>query len=174
MMENPGGANSTSNPLANQAAPEGHGGNPLSRIAPQLGGQQRPMPSPTRAQTTAAVQRFSAIQRVLKPILDDPKLGKENVRPAVLNAGSLLLGTKLISLPELMQVLNKFPADTDPLEQKQFLQNVYDSAKQSESQVLDSHGAAVVAGKLPPDGGDQYDAGNHEQLMDSLLSHYKR
>lgn len=169
MMET--SAVNTSNPLSDQQRPE-QATNPLARIAPQMGGQQQPQPAPTRAQTTAAVQRFSAIQQALKPILADPKLGKENVRPDVLDAGSRLLGTKLISLPQLMQVLNDFPSD--PLDQRTKVQQIYSSAQQAEAAVLDHHGAAIVAGKLPPDGGDQYDSENHDKLMDGLLGHYRK
>jgi hypothetical protein len=104
--------------------------------------------------------------------MEDKDFGRANVRPAVLDEGSKLLSTKLISLPELMNVLNNFPGD-DPIKQKEWVQNIYNQAKASESSVLDSHGAAVTAGKLPPDGGPEYDAGNHEAHMAGLLKHYR-
>lgn len=170
----------TSNPLANVAAPpqpqgmaqQPQGANPLSRIAPQMGGAPPSQPAPTKAQTTAAVQRFSAIQSAMRSVMEDPAFGKSNVRPAILDAGSKLLGSKLMSLPEVMNALKDVPED--PIEQKQFVQGIFNKAQQSEASVLDHHGAAIVAGKLPPNGGDEYDAGQHDQHMSGLMGHYQR
>lgn len=170
MMEDTSGSGTT-NPLANQQRPEQAGGG-LSRIAPPMGGQQQQPPAPTRAQTTAAVQHFSEIQRALKPVLSNPKLGKENIRPEVLNAGSLLLGSKVLSLPELMNQISDFPSD--PLEQRARVQKIYSDAQNAQASVLDHFGAALAAGKLPPEGGPEYQADDHAGHMDSLLGQYKR
>lgn len=171
--------NSSGNPLSNVAAPpqpqgaaQQQGGNPLARIAPQLGGALQKPPAPTKAQTTAAVQRFSAIQSAMRGVMEDPAFGKSNVRPELLNAASKLLGTKLLSLPEIMNSIKDM--SDDPIEQKSFIQNIYNQAKASESSVLDHHGAAVAAGMLPPNGGDDYDSANHETHMNALLGHYQR
>lgn len=166
----------SSNPLANQGAPEQpmgpQQGNPLARIAPQLGGAPQPQPAPTKAQTTAAVQRFSAIQSAMRSVMEDPSFGKENVRPAIMDAASKLLGSKLLSLPEVMNSISNLP--DDPIKQKAFVQGIFNSAKMAESSVLDHHGAAIVSGKLPPDGGEDYDTGAHDQHMNGLLSQYQR
>lgn len=171
--------NGSGNPLANVAPPQqpqgaaqAQGGGALARIAPQLGGALQKPPAPTKAQTTAAVQRFSAIQNAMRGVMENPAFGKSNVRPELLNAASKLLGTKLLSLPEIMNSIKDM--SDDPIEQKSFIQNIYNQAKSSESSVLDHHGAAVAAGMLPPNGGDDYDAGNHEQSMQGLLEHYKK
>lgn len=169
----------SNNPLANVAAPpqpQGaqpqQGGNPLARIAPQAGGAFQKPPTPTKAQTTAAVQRFSAIQNAMREVMEDPAFGKSNVRPELLNAASKLLGSKLLSLPEVMNSISGLP--DDPIEQKSFVQNIFNSAKTAESNVLDHHGAAVASGMLPPNGGDDYDAGNHETHMNGLIGHYQK
>jgi hypothetical protein len=173
MMDNPG-ASSIGNPLANQTAPEQpmgpQQGNPLARIAPSM--QPAQQPAPTKAQTTAAVQRFSAIQAAMRSVMENPQFGKQNVRPAIMDAASKLLGSKLLSLPEIMNSLADVPED--PIKQKAFVQGVFNNAKMAEASVLDHHGAAIVSGKLPPDGGGEYDAGNHESLMDGLMGHYRR
>ena len=174
-MENPGAAN-TSNPLSDQARPEqpmgAQQGNPLARLAPPMGGQPQPMPAPTKAQTVAATQRFSAIQAAMRAVMSLPDFGKSNVRPQIMNEASKLLGSKLLSLPQIMEAVKDLP--DSPLEQKQFVTGIFNNARQAEASVLDHHGAAIVAGKLPQDGGDQYDADQHEQLMDGLLSHYRK
>jgi hypothetical protein len=166
------------NPLANVAAPQQPQGmaqaqgNPLARIAPQLGGAPQKPPAPTKAQTTAAVQRFSAIQAAMRSVMEDKDFGRANVRPAVMDAASKLLGSKLLSLPEIMNSIGDLP--DDPIEQKAFVQNIFNQAKTAEASVLDHHGAAIAAGMLPPNGGPDYDAGAHEQQMNGLMSHYQR
>src|ERR1700722_300192 len=165
----------TSNPLANVAAPQQpqgapQGGNPLARIAPQLGPQKPP--APTKAQTVAAVQRCLAIQSAMRAVMSNPDFGKSNIRPALLDEGSKLLGTKLISLPELMNSIKDM--SDDPIEQKSFISNIFNQAKTAEASVLDHHGAAVAAGILPHNGGDDYDAGQHEQHMSGLMNHYQK
>jgi hypothetical protein len=166
------------NPLANVAAPEQPQGmaqaqgNPLARIAPQLGGALQKPPAPTKAQTTAAVQRFSAIQSAMRVVMEDKDFGKSNIRPVLLDEASKLLGTKLLSLPEVMNSIKDLP--DDPIEQKSFVQNIYNSAQKAESSVLDHHGAAVATGMLPPNGGPDYDTGQHEQHMNGLMGHYQR
>lgn len=174
MMQDNG---SMGNPLANVAAPpQAQGAQPqqggaLARIAPQMGGQQQ-QPIPNRAQTVAAVKRFSAIQEALRPIISDPDLGKQNIRPEVMDAASKLLGSKLLSISEIMESIGKLPSD--PIDQKAFVQQIYNQAQQSESHILDMHGSAIAAGKLPPDGGAAYDAGKHDEHMQSLIGQYKR
>jgi hypothetical protein len=108
----------------------------------------------------------------MRSVMILPEFGKSNVRPAVMDAASKLLGSKLLSLPEIMNSLGELP--DDPLKQKEAIQGIYNTAQQAEAHVLDSHGAAIASGKLPPDGGPQYDAGSHEQHMTGLMSHYKR
>lgn len=168
------------NPLANQVAPQQpqslpqaapQGNNPLARIAPQPAGPA-PMPTPSAAQTTAAVHRFSAIQSAMRMVMEDPDFGKSNIRPVLLDEASKLLGSKLLSLPEVMNSIKDLP--DDPIQQKTFVQNIFNSAQQAEASVLDHHGAAIASGKLPADGGESYDPGNHERHMDGLLSQYKR
>jgi hypothetical protein len=118
------------------------------------------------------VKRFSAIQNALREVMQDKDFGRANVRPKLLDEGSKLLAARVLSLPELMSQISNFP--TDPLQQKQVVQQIYNSAQQAEAHVLDAHGSAIAAGKLPPDGGPKYDAGEHEQHMQGLLAHYKR
>jgi hypothetical protein len=168
---------SPSNPLANQAAPQqpmgAQQGNPLARLAPQLaGGQHMPQPVPNRAQTTAAVHRFSAVQNAMRAVMEDKDFGKANIRPVLLDEASKLLGSKILSLPEVMNSIKDLP--DDPIQQKAFVQNIFNNAQQSEAAVLDHHGAAIASGKLPPDGGQDYSAGNHEQHMNGLMRHYQR
>lgn len=171
------------NPLANQVKPDAPvspqmspDGNPLGKIAPALmqGAQQQQQmqPAPTAAQTTAAVHRFNEIQNAMRKVMEDKNFGRSNIRPKLLDAASKLLGAKILSLPEIMNSIKDIP--DDPIKQKAFVQNIFNSAKQSELNVLEHHSAAVQAGIIPPDGGDPYDDEKHSDHIDGLMQHYKR
>jgi hypothetical protein len=166
------------NPLANQSSPpqpQGpaqQGGNPLARIAPQMGGAQQPLPAPTRAQTTAAVRRLSAVQESMRVILQNPDLGRTNVRPAIMDQASKLLASRVLSLPEVMSAVGK--VGDDPLAQKSMIAGIFNQAKQAESAVLAHHTAAVAMGMVPRNGSEKYQAADHDRHMSDLLAHYPR
>jgi hypothetical protein len=172
------------NPLANQSKPDTQspqvqaapGGNPLAQIAPALQMQQQPnamqQPAPTAAQTTAAVHRFGAIQSAMRSVMEDKVFGTGNIRPKLLDAASKLLGTKILSLPEVMNSIKDIP--DDPIQQKAFVQNLFNSAKQAEANVLDHYGAAIKAGLISADDENGYAEDSHGQHIDGLMKHYKR
>lgn len=163
------------NPLENQQSPPqpqgmAQGNNPLARLAGPLPGLPPRQPAPTAAQATAAVHRFRAVMDAMRSVMSEPNYGRANVRPAILDAASKLLASRLISLPETMNAIGQIP--DDPLAQKQQVEQIFNSARQGATSVIDHHGAAVASGKLPRDGGEKYDAGNHDRHMTGLLGHY--
>jgi hypothetical protein len=171
------------NPLANVAAPpQPQGGmqgnqqqqNPLARLAgPMPGLPQIPQqPSPTRAQTVAAVHRLGAVMDAMRSVMSADGFGRTNVRPKILDEASKLLASRLLSLPEVMQSIGQVP--DDPLAQKEKVEAIYNAAQQAEGQVIDHHGSAVATGKVPRDGGEKYDIGSHDRHMTGLLNHYPR
>jgi hypothetical protein len=170
------------NPLANVAAPpQAQGGmqgnpqqqNPLARLAGPMPGQAPPsqQPAPTTAQATAAVRRLTAVQNAMREVMQAPGYGRTNIRPALLDAASKLIGSRLLSLPEVMQSIGGAP--DDPAAQKEFVSKIYNGAQRAAASVLDHHGAAVATGKLPPNGGDKYDPDKHEQHFNGAMSHYQ-
>jgi hypothetical protein len=170
------------NPLSDVAAPpQPQGGmqgnpqqqNPLAALAGPLPGSPPPsqQPAPTTAQATAAVRRLTAVQNAMREVMQSPGYGRTNIRPTLLDAASKLIGSRLISLPQVMNSISGVP--DDPVAQKEFVSNIYNSAQRAAASVLDHHGAAVATGKLPPDGGDKYDPDNHEQHFNGAMSHYQ-
>ena len=108
------------NPLANVAAPsqpqggmQGNQQNPLSRLAGPMPGQAPPpqQPAPTTAQATAAVRRLTAVMNAMREVMQSPGYGRTNIRPVLLDAASKLLGSRLLSLPEVMNSIGGVPDD---------------------------------------------------------------
>jgi hypothetical protein len=165
------------NPLAEVGAPpqpqggmQGNQQNPLANLAGPLPGLPPRLPAPTAAQATAAVRRLSAVQESMRVILQNPDLGRTNVRPAIMDQASKLLSARVLSLPEVMNAIGK--VGDDPLAQKSMIAGIFNQAKQAESAVLAHHTAAVAMGMVPRNGGEKYDSGNHQRHMDGLMSHY--
>ena len=168
------------NPLSDQAAPpqpQGASGqsnpqNPLARLAGAMPGSPPPQqPAPTAAQTTSAVRRLNAVMSAMRNVMQAPGYGRTNIRPVLLDQASKLIGSRLLSLPEVMNSISGVP--DQPVEQKEWVANTYMNAQRAAASVLDHHGAAVATGKLPPDGGPAYDPDHHEQHFNGAMSHYR-
>jgi hypothetical protein len=141
------------NPLANVRAPQqplgaaqGNPQNPLARLAAPLPGSPPPsqQPAPTTAQATAAVRRLTAVQSAMREVMQSPGYGRTNIRPTLLDAASKLLASRLLSLPEIMNSIGGVP--DDPVQQKEFVSNIYNNAQRAAASVLDHHGAAEGQG----------------------------
>jgi hypothetical protein len=165
------------NPLANVAAPpqpqggmQGNPHNPLANLAGPLPGLPPRPPAPTAAQATAAVRRLSAVQESMRVILQNPDLGRTNVRPAIMDQASKLLSARVLSLPEVMNAIGK--VGDDPLAQKSMIAGIFNQATQAESAVLAHHTAAVAMGMVPRNGGEKYQAADHDRHLSGLLGHY--
>jgi hypothetical protein len=167
------------NPLANVRAPQqplgaaqGNPQNPLARLAAPLPGPPPRPPAPTAAQATAAIKRFMAVQSAMRDLLQNPDLGRTNVRPAILDQASKLMSARVLSLPEVMQAIGK--VSDDPLAQKSLVAGIFNQASQAENAVLAHHTAAVAMGMVPRNGGEKYQADDHDRHMSDLLAHYPR
>ena len=165
------------NPLENQqsapqpqGAAQGNPQNPLASLAGPLPGLPPRPPAPSAAQATAAVRRLSAVQESMRVILQNPDLGRTNIRPAIMDQASKLLSARVLSLPEVMTAIGK--VGDDPLAQKSMVAGIFNQAKQAESAVLAHHTAAVAVGMVPRNGGEKYQAADHDRHMSGLLGHY--
>jgi hypothetical protein len=165
------------NPLADQPSPpqpqgmaQGNPQNPLARLVPQLPGPPPRLPAPSAAQATAAIKRFGAVQSAMRDLLQNPDLGRTNIRPAILDQASKLMASRILSLPETMQAIGK--VSDDPLAQKSLVAGIFNQAQQAESAVLAHHTAAVAMGMVPRSGGEKYQADDHARHMSGLLAHY--
>lgn len=154
------------NEVAGASAIEGlvkGGGNPMQK-----------RPQPTHAQVLAALHRFNAIRRVLKPILGDPDLGKKTVRPRLFDAAATLIGERMMTLPEVMNAMKDFP--NDPQEQKIWLMRADQMQDMAEEKLVEDYRAS--AGELGEGGWEGltkdhgYSTDKHGDHLKSLLGHY--
>lgn len=148
--------------------------NPLQQLAGMAQAQQpqRPAPAPTENQTIAAVHHFGQIKSAFGPMLKDPKLGKDNIRPKLLDTMSKLLANKVLTLPEIMNAAKALPED--PIQQKKFVEKIYNDNSKAQMMVLQQHAQA----KFPePEPGapepTPYSPDTHADEMSALLKQYK-
>lgn len=155
-----------------QASQAPAGANPLAAlIAARSQAQQQP-PAPTHAQTVAVMHRLGEIKSALKPVVNDPNLGTKNIRPKLLDAASKLLGSKVLSLTEIMNAIKGLPED--PLAQKKFVDGLYSTASQGQLAILEQHRNANLPepGQPPDAGADEWMPEGHNAIMDELMQQY--
>src|ERR1700728_1352349 len=85
---------------------------PMLQNAPMGNGAPAAQPSPpTHEQTVAALRHFDAIKSVLAPLLQDPSLGKSNMKMPVIDGVTKLVSERIISAGTAVDQLSKFPSD---------------------------------------------------------------
>jgi hypothetical protein len=138
------------------------------QLAPPISAPQV-QPAPTHAQVVSGYHRMQETKRMMGKILESPKIGRENIRPLVLDAGATMIGERLMSLAEFMRGISTFPPADDPLAQKQWVRRLYDAQSIAQRKLLQDHRAAN-----PPDsqGGTPWSADNHSDNMAGLMAHY--
>ncbi len=143
--------------------PQAAGGGPPPQQAPPL----------THQQAVAALRHFDAIARELEHFLKDPDLGKVDIKDKVIEGTTKLVANRMIKPAEAVQQLGTFPAD--PIMQRKWVQEHFQSVVMAQNAVLDHHAAsnpgtgdwAIEAekSKSKPD--------THMDDMASIMTHYK-
>lgn len=150
-----------------QPQPQAAPANPLAALAGRMGAQQQQAPAPTHAQTVAVMHRLGQIKTALRPVMDDPHLGSKNIRPKLLDAASKLLAAKVVSLTDIMSEIKGLPED--PIEQKKFVEGLYNNATQGQTAILEQHRHA----DLPEGSGpDEWTPETHDDHIASLMQQY--
>jgi hypothetical protein len=131
-----------------------------------------PPPRPTHDQTVAGYRRLQETRALMRKILDDPRAGRQNIRPLLLDAAAALVGDRLATLAEVMSGLKDFPGPDDPggpLKQKQWVRRVYETSTVAQQKLLQDHRMASV-----PDGqpGAPWSVDDHSLHMAGLMAHY--
>jgi hypothetical protein len=155
--------------LINPAAPSGPQ-NPLGALMPNGGQIAAPaQPAPTHDQAVAGYHRMQETKILMKRILDDPRAGKANIRPLILEAGVKLISERLMTVAALMSGIRDLPSGDDPLGQKQWVRKLWMVNAMAQRKLLQDHRAAN-----PPDGqqGAPWSADQHSDHMASLMAHY--
>lgn len=161
-------------PLPVQGVAGGNGLQQGAGAAPLAPGAT-PQPSPpTHEQTVAALRHFDAIKGELRILLQDPALGKSDVKDSIIDGVTKLVSERMISAPTAVMQLSSVPSD--PLMQRKWLQNMMDQTMQAENGLLDHYGAGNpslgdVAGHFAANPGGKRD--DHMRHMAALHANYQ-
>ena len=149
----------------------------LGNAMQQPGGGAAPggaMVPPSHHETVAMLQHITAFDRRWRQILSNPEIGKTNVRGQVMDAFADLMADDYCTLPQVMGALKTLP--TDPLEQKQWLEQHVANDQKAMATVLDHYGTS-----RPPAGSyeDEMAAAQQEppasrsDLVNGVVGRYK-
>lgn len=128
---------------------------------------QAQAPAPTHQQTVAALRHFQALIQAFKPLLDNPDLGKADMKSEVIDSITKLVADRVVPAAAAIQKLATFPEK--PFQQKQWITQQYMQDMQARGQVL-AHHAKAFAGQPPQ---PTPDAENHMQDISSMMgTHY--
>lgn len=139
-------------------------GNALQQGAPAQA-QQAPAP-PDHAMTVAALRHFDAIKGELSVILNNPSLGKSDLKSAFIDGTSKLVADRILSPAQAVIQLSQVPED--PLAQRKWATQMMQQTVQSERTIL-AHHAMGFAGQGPQ---PTPSADNHMDVMSALHSNY--
>lgn len=172
-MANPLEIGSVSPPAPLQDAPQ----NQSAQNGLQQGGAPQPQqaapPPPTHAQTVAALRHFDAVKGELATLLNNPALGRSDIKSQIIDGTTKLVSDRIISAATAVQQLSQVP--TDPLQQRKWLQSLMQQTKQAENVVLDHYGQgnpslAPTPAEVGRDPGQRDD---HMDHMSALMQSYR-
>lgn len=139
--------------------------NPLAALMQKMQRQQQQATQLSHAQTVAALHKFGEIKAAMFPVISDPKLGKTNIRPKLLDATSKLLMSKTLTLPEIMNRIKDLP--DDPQAQKKFVDQIYQSSDQAQKSLLTMHANSPQNGEP-----EQWTPDNHDKHLAGVQQMY--
>lgn len=149
-------------------------GSPMAGGAPGVGPQQQPppagAPAPNKQQTVAASIHFMMIERELTDLLQDPSLGKSDLKDKVIDGATKLVGEKILTPAQAVGQLSTFPEK--PEDQKTWAQKMFSQNRQAMQMVVAHHAAAF--GGQANGGGGPYSPDNHSDIISGLTDHYKQ
>lgn len=158
-------ANPLEQNVTSPAPPNPNGGNALQQSgAPPAGGA--PPPPPDHAQVVAALRHLDGIKRELKTILDNPGLGKSDLKDSIISGTTSLVADRMMSAAEAVMTLADVPKE--PLQQRKWVQQHMTNAVQAERGILAHHAIGFAGqGPMPTPSAD-----NHMEVMKSLGAQY--
>ncbi len=137
---------------------------------PQGQGQMQP---PSHQETVATLQHIMAFHTRWMEMLKDPEVGTKNMRPMVMDMMADMISDDYASLPQVMGLLKTMP--TNPLEQKQWIEEHVQKDMQGMQAVLDHHAQGrEPPGDLESEMAQAGDQGDRSQLVNGLVGRYKQ
>jgi hypothetical protein len=154
-------------PMPQQGAP--------SQQGPAMQPGQQQAPAPTHTQTVAALRHFNAILGELKGLLQNPDLGKANLKSTIIDGMTKLVAERIIPPAAAVSQLASVP--DVPFQQKQWTVNHYAQTVQAAAAVLDHHRqSAMGTGNYDLENalhGDESDPDSHMETMQGMMQqHY--
>lgn len=137
---------------------------------PQAG---QPAPALTHSQAVAGLRHFTAISRQLEVLLQDPDLGKADLKSKIIDGTTKLVASRIITPGQAVIQLGSVPAD--PLMQRKWVQQHFQQTMVAMNAVLDHHAQAVPGtGDLPTEMAQSVSRpDSHLDDMNALHSHYQ-
>ena len=149
------------------AAPPQQQQNPLGQLTQQGAAPQQPM-NINKHQLMSGLHHLGSIQKALSPLLRNPVLGKNNIRPKLFDAMATLIGQGTMSVPEVINGMKDLP--DDPLAQKKWLESKVAKTMQAEQKLVNDYIAQGPGAE--PEG--EWSMDNHKDHMAGLMGNYKR
>ena len=157
----PGPAPPMGSPMANGAGPGG--------MPPQAqGGAQPQAPAPSHQQTVAALRHFDAIEKQLTTALQDPDVGRSDIKSKVIDGMTRLVADGIFTPAQAVKELGSFPEK--PFDQKGWLMQHLQQTVQAATMVLHDHQTAFAGQAVdttPPD------PAQHTDMIQGLAQHYR-
>ncbi len=162
-------------PEQSQAGPQQSPGSLQQLMQDNPGAQMQQgaqgQPAPNFDMTVAALKHMQMFERGWAKLLEIEDIGKADIKGPFIEMMADLMGDQIISLPQTLQLMKKFPED--PLGQRQFVQEHYARDKQAQMMLIAQHTNAFPN----PNGirpASQEGGGNHIAMMQQMLHHYKQ
>lgn len=164
--------NGASTTGAMPALPQQAAGTPSPGIVPQQDPQQGP-PQVTHQQAVASLRHFSAISRQLEALLQNPDLGKSDVKSKIIDGTTKLVASRVITPGQAVIQLGTVPAD--PLMQRKWVQQHFQQTMVAMNAVLDHHAQTNPGtGDLPTEiARSTSKPDDHLDDMNAVNAHYQ-
>jgi hypothetical protein len=121
--------------MTSPAPPNPDAGNALQQGAPQQ--PQRQAPAPTHEQTVAALRHFDAVKAELTTLLNNPALGKSDLKSNIIDGVTSLVSKRMMKPADAVIQLSQVPED--PIQQRKWIQTQMAQAVQAEHAIVDQH-----------------------------------
>ena len=145
---------------------------PSNQQNPLAGLMKQPAPQNTnitKQQLIAGLHHLNAFKTEFSPLLQNPKLGKGNIRPTIFERAATLIGSGIFTVPEVINGTKDLP--DDPIEQKKWLETKLVNASLAEQKLIHDY---IAQGPGPEAQGPEWSMDNHKDHMTGLLGNYKR
>ena len=151
-------------PQGNALAMNGAG--PMGQ-SPEMGPQQT-APAPNHQQTVAALRHFNAIETELTDLLNDPSVGRSDLKSKIIDGTTKLVANRILTPAQAVTQLGDVPER--PFDQKTWLEQHLQQVSQAATLVLAHHQVGYAGQDVdttPPDEED------HLGTVAGLQAQYK-